>query len=287
MNGYTDMNPVVRRIEQHYPMMSAQEKRVADYVVSDMDEVANCSVARIAQHAGVSPATVVRFTNSIGFTGMLEFKNYLRSEKLAPRAGWSTLHPGDSMERIASNTMQANKRAIDETLMVLNNDAAEAAVTAIEKARRVLILSEGGSGCSARCAYDAFIQIGIQASLVMDSFFQVTEAAHAKPGDVALSVCHSGRARNAVDAIRLAQEAGATTISIAGIVGSPITKYSDIVLYTGLADDSFHSETVAVRICELNVISVLHMALALRRQEELGDYRSANSERFELKRYKK
>lgn len=287
MNGYTDTNPVITRIEQHYSMMSAQEKRVADYVMTHVEEIIHSSVAKIAQNAGVSPATVVRFSNSIGFDGVVEFKSYLRNGLLSPNGSWSSFAPDDSIERIATKTMDYNKRAIDETLIVLNHEATAEAVDAIEKAGRVVIFAEGASACSARCAYDAFLQIGIQASLVVDPFSQVSETALLTSDAVALGVCHSGRARNSVDSMRLAQQAGAHTISIVGIVGSPITKYSNNVLYTGLADNSFHSETVAVRICELNVVSVLHTALALRRQKQLGDYLSANSKRFELKRYKK
>lgn len=286
-NQYTDTNPGLTRIKQHYPMMSAQEKRVADYIMKNCNNIINHPVARIAEDADVSTATVVRFCHSIGFSGMAEFKNYLRREFLSPNGPWTAFRPDDTIQQIMVKTSDYNKRAMDETLVVLSEDAVEAAVDAIDKAGRVLIVTEGASGCSARCAYDAFLQIGIRCSIVMDPFFQVTEVSQTGPGDVVLGVCHSGRARNSVDGVRLGKEAGATTISIAGIVGSPITKCSDIVLYTGLADHRFYSETMAVRICELNVISVLHTALSIRNSEKLGDFRKRNSKLFELKRYKK
>lgn len=287
MNNISDTNPVFTRIHRHYSLMSIKERRVADYIMSDLESVTTLPVAQIAKNAQASPATVVRFTNSIGFSGVAEFKNYLRSELFSSNGTWSAFDPSDSFARIAVKTMDYNKRAIDETLMVLKEEAVSAAVQAIEKANRLIIFTEGASGCSAQCAYDAFLQIGVRCSIVTDPFCQVMEVAQMTKQDVAFAVCHSGRARNSVDAIRLAKKAGATTISVVGTVGSPITKSSDIILYTGLADNSFHSETMAVRICELNVISVLHTALTLRKQEALGDYRSRNSQLFELKRYEK
>lgn len=287
MDMHTDMNPGITRIKQHYSLLSAQEKRVAEYVIENWQDVIGMPVAGISKAAGVSDATVVRFCRSIGFTGMAEFKSYLRRELLSPSGNWTNFHENDTIEQVAVKTMDYNKRAIDETLMVLSSEAVEQAVAAIDKARRLTIIAEGASACAARCAYDAFLQIGVPCSLVTDPFFQVMEASRLGPEDVALGACHSGRARNMVDAMRVAKQAGATTISIVGIVGSPLTKTSDIILYTGLADNSFYSETIAVRICELNVLSVLHTALALKNSEKLGDYRSINSTLFELKRYKK
>ncbi len=287
MDAYTEMNPGITRIKQHYPLLSAQEKRVAEYVVRNFQDVLGMPVAEISKAAGVSDATVVRFCRSIGFSGMAEFKSYLRRELLSPSGNWTSFSKNDSIEQIAVKTMDYNKRAIDETLMVLSGEAVEQAAEAIDKAKRLVIIAEGGSACAARSAYDAFLQIGMQCSLVTDPFFQVLEASRLEANDVALGVCHSGRARNMVDAMSVAKDAGAKTISIVGIVGSPLTKISDIILYTGLADNSFYSETIAVRICELNVLSVLHTVLALKNSEKIGDYRSANSKLFELKRYKK
>jgi RpiR family carbohydrate utilization transcriptional regulator len=283
----TSMTPGVTRIKQHYPLMSAQEKRVADYVLSNISGVLSMPTSEIAKRAGTGTATVVRFCRSIGFSGVSDFKHYLKSAQLSSDGPWSSFDRADTIAQIAVKTMDYNKRAIDETLMVLSVDAVEAAADAIAKAGRFVIFSEGSSGATATCAYSAFLQIGIPCSLVTDAFFQVSEAASLRPGDVALSVCHSGRARGAVDSIRLAKEAGATTVSIVGIVGSALTKVSDIILYTGLADNNFYSDTMAVRICELNVISVLHTALALRNKDKLGDFTSKNSDLFEIKRYQK
>ena len=287
MKCHPGANTAITRIKMHYDLMSNQEKRVADYIMLNLHDVISPPVAIIARNAGVSPATVVRFSHSIGFAGISEFKKYLKNELLSHNEAWYAVQAEDSIERIAKKTMDYNKRAIDETLVVLNNQAVEAAVKGIEKAERIVLLAEGASASSARCAYDAFSQIRVKCSLVMDPFFMVTEASQLCERDVSIGVCHSGRARNVVDAMRLAKDSGATTISIVGIVGSPITKCSDVVLYTGLADHSFHSETIAVRICELNVISVLHTAMAIRRQEILGDYRSDVSNLYELKRYQK
>jgi len=285
VSNHADTNPAIIRIKKHYSLMSAKERKAADYIMSNPQQVMSLSTAKISQNAGISAATLVRFSKSIGFLGIGDFKNYLRREMLSPNSVLPSFDSHDSIEQIAVKTSDYNKRAIDETLVIMNAESLTAAVDAIERAERVFIFAEGGSGCSARCAYDGFLQIGLRCSFVMDPFFQVMEATKLGARDAALGLCHSGRARNTVDAVQLAKEAGATTVSIVGIVGSPITKHSDILLYTGLADNSFHSETMAVRICELNVISVLQTALALRKKKQLDDYRRVNSELFKMKRY--
>lgn len=79
---------------------------------------------------------------------------------------------------------------------------------------------------------------------------------------------------------------GATTISIMGLAGSPLSKCTDIPLYTGLSGHTFFSDTIAARICELNVVSALHALLVLRNEERLGDYRRKVSELLNIKRLK-
>lgn len=280
-----DTNAAITRIRMHYSLMSAKEKKVADYIMKNPQESVTLSTSEIAKNSGVSAATLVRFSKSIGFLGVGDFRRYLKREMLYSSAALPSYVPQDSIEQIAVKALDYNKRAIDETLAVVNPESLAAAADAFERAEKVVIFGEGGSGCSASCAYYSLMQIGIRCSLIMDPYFQMLESSQLGPRDVAFGLTHSGRSRNIVDAMQLAQKGGAVTVAIVGIVGSPITKYSDILLYTGLADNSFHSETTAVRICELSVFSILHTALVLRKNKHPDDYRKTNSELFEKKRY--
>ncbi|HQO70328.1 MAG TPA: MurR/RpiR family transcriptional regulator [Clostridia bacterium] len=274
------------RIRKHYEHLSNTEQQIADLILSDWKRIIDMPVAQIACEAGVSQATVVRFCRSIGFDGVPELKLYLKRERLSPLGELSEVEDDDTPAVVAQKIIRYNKNAMDDMLDVLNGEHLEMAAMALNNAERVIIMSEGGSASTARSAFDVFLKIGLPCFMVEDPFFQIQTAALMKPGDVAFTVCHSGRARNAVESIQKAHEMGATTISIIGLTGSPMSKYTDIPLYTGLSEHAFFSDTISARICELNLVSALHALLVLRNKERLGDYRRKVSELLNIKRIK-
>ncbi len=274
------------RIRQHYDLLSNTERRMADFILADWKRVIDMPVAQIAEEAGVSQATVVRFCRSIGFNGLPDLKLCLRREQLSPLGELDDVDNDESPATVAQKIMRYNKDAIDDMLSVLNGEQLKAAADALNCATRVVIIAEGGSASTARCAFDVFMQIGLPCAMVEDPFFQIQAASLMKPGEVAFTVCHSGSAKDTVESMQKAHETGAVTISIMGFVGSPLSKHTDIPLYTGLSGHAFFSETISARICELNLVSVLHALLVLRNEDRLGDYRRRVSELLSIKRLK-
>lgn len=275
------------RIKKHYGNLGEAERRVADFVLNDWKRIITMPVSKFADKAQVSQATVVRFCRSIGFKGFAEFKMCLSSARLSPEANVFDIKNANSEAVVAQMISRFNQDAIHDTQSTLNMEMLKKAAEALDKARHVLIFAEGGSACSARCAYEVFNHIGVPCVMVEDAMYQILATARLKKGDVALTVCHSGRDRNIIENVGKAREVGATTVSISGMVGSTLAKLSDIILYTGLYDHPFFSETIAARICELNVISVVHALVSFRRQDTLTDHRQPISDLLDIKRLKK
>lgn len=275
------------RIRRHYPMLSNAEKRIADYVVANHKKLENLTAQSLADATNTSPATIVRFCRSIGFKGFIEFKLYLKHEFSTPSSRWFSINSEESISAIKQKTFSFNQNSVDETFSILDDDALGRAVDLIDKAPQVVIVGEGGSGSSARAAYDAFLQIGIPCTFIADPFFQVLGVYRLSKETIVLGFNHSGQAKNVVDVIKLAKEKGMTTIGLVGIIGSPIMKHLDIPLLTGISDHPYFSDSIAARICELNVVSTIHAALSMRRREQLGDYRTEISELLSIKRVRK
>lgn len=277
----------ISRIRRHYDTLSVKEKCIADYILENGSKVAKMTVAEIAAEADASQATVVRFCRSLGFKGLAEFKLYLDNASLSKEADYSDLSTDESEMAIAQKTAVIYKGLIDETLAVLDSDSLKEAVKALDEASQIVMFGAGGSGCTTKIAYDTFSQIALPCVYIEDPFFQITAASMMRPGQVAFTICHSGRSRDLIENVQIAKSKGATAVSIIGIVGTVLSKISDITLYTGLSDHAFFSETIAARICELNVVSALHSALTVKNQEKLGDYQYTVSELLETKRLKK
>ncbi len=275
------------RITEHYELLSNSEKKIADYLIKNYESVSNLNTQELSDKTDTSPATIVRFCRSIGFKGITDLKYYMSSESLTPFDDLTEINENDSVRTIKQKTFNFNRRAMEETLSILDDAVIQSAVEAIDKAKQVAIIAEGGSGASARTAFDTFLQIDIPCILLEDAIFQVIGASKLTKEDVALVVCHSGQSRNVVEGIAVAKQAGAITIGIVGIVGSPIVEHLDIVIYTGITAHPFFSDMIAARISELNVISTLHGALSIARNQKIKDFRKKINELLSIKRIKK
>jgi DNA-binding MurR/RpiR family transcriptional regulator len=93
------------------------------------------------------------------------------------------------------------------------------------------------------------------------------DAANLGKGDVAIAVSHTGQTRHVVAATELARKNGATTICITKNAKSPLTKVSDIRLFTATIDSSHTMELVARRIAEYAILEAFYHAVRESRPE--------------------
>jgi DNA-binding MurR/RpiR family transcriptional regulator len=88
------------KIIKVYPMLSPKKRRVADLIIKDHKKVFLMTAREIAQECGVSEPTIIRFTNDLGFSGYMEFVQYMKG----------LLH----IELTAVERLQKASRKIDE-----------------------------------------------------------------------------------------------------------------------------------------------------------------------------
>lgn len=257
------------RIREHYPMLSNQEKRVADAVFASSDHARNMTVATLAAEADVSGTTVVRFCRSIGFKGFSDFKMYFVDQLNRADTSWENLNEDDSVEEVAQKVFNYNRGAMNDTMLMLDCDAIEAAVEAILRAKRIFISAGGGAAGSGICLMDAFLQIGIPCYNIQDALFQVMNAHMMGEGDLVIGISHSGKTSIVIDTLARAKKSGAATLAIVGLVGSPVCKHADIILHTGLAEQSCFSKTITARLCELEVISTIYSLIYLKQRDQI------------------
>jgi len=67
------------RIESGYAGLSRQERRVADFILANLGDVAVYSATELAARSGVSKATVSRLFRRLGFTDSQEFRDEART----------------------------------------------------------------------------------------------------------------------------------------------------------------------------------------------------------------
>ena len=263
---------MLERIRASAPALSPAEQRVAALVLADPRGFATSAVGALAERAGVSKPTVVRFCRSLGFHGLTDFKRTLAG---SVNQGVPFVHraveEGDAAAQVVVKVLDNAIAAMLE----LRNDAAgrayEHAVAALERAaragRRIQFYGVGNSGVVAQDAQHKFFRLGVNASAASDGHVQLMSATMLRPGDCAVFISNSGRSRDVLEAARIARKKGATTLAITAS-GSPLALLAHaadhIVLAVDHPEDHERYGPMVSRLLHLAVIDILTTAVALR-----------------------
>jgi DNA-binding MurR/RpiR family transcriptional regulator len=66
------------KIVKVYPTLSPKKRRVADFIIKDHKKIFMMTAKEIAQECQVSEPTIIRFTVDLGFSGYMEFVQYMK-----------------------------------------------------------------------------------------------------------------------------------------------------------------------------------------------------------------
>lgn len=271
-NFVIDSTEYISRIYAHYNNLSEAEKKIADYILENKNSLLFYnSIGQLSTASNVSASTIVRFCKSLGFKGFSEFKFYMEKAILTPIGGTVKIGSDDSASAIKQKACEFAKNALNDTMLIVDDDALERAISAISGAKRLELYGEGSSGGVAFAAANTFLNLGIASNAHSDPFAQIMMAANLKKGDVAIGISNRGTAKNTVDSLMIAQQNGATTICITGRTCSPITKYADIILYTSSRSIESIQDIPAASICQLFIINTIQTGVLVRNRDKLSD----------------
>ncbi|MCI0690318.1 MAG: MurR/RpiR family transcriptional regulator [Sporichthyaceae bacterium] len=266
---------ILVRLRGAIPSLRPAEQRVAQAVLADPQGVAERPISELARLCNTSETTVLRFCRAIGLRGYPELRIALAREATleATKAGGSRplggdISADDPLTEVVAKIGFSDSRAVAETTENLDLGALEQAIDAIVRAHRVDVYGAGASGVVAADLHQKLHRIGLLAFTWPDSHGALTSAALLRKRDVAIGISHTGSTVEVLEALRVADEHGATTIAITNFDPSPITELADIVLRTAARETTFRSGAMGSRIAQLTVIDCLFVGVAQRTYDE-------------------
>ena len=253
------------------PRLRPAELRVALAILEDPAGAAGLAIGTLAERCETSPATVLRFCRAVGFTSYPALRLELARETGRERNGQdATIAHGRHQPHstrcpeIVAKIAWSDARAIEDTAALLDIDSLTAAIDAVAGARRIDIYGVGASGFVAQDLHQKLHRIGLLSSVSPDPHAALTSAALLGEGDVAIAISHTGTTTDTVEALRVAEAGGATTIAITNVRDSPLTAHARLVLTTASRETTFRSGAMASRIAQLAVVDCLFVGVAQR-----------------------
>jgi DNA-binding MurR/RpiR family transcriptional regulator len=269
MQPPADPRGVLRAIRLRLDDLRNSEKKVALAVLDSPNTVIYQSISELAENAGVSEPTVLRFCRALGFRGYHDLKIQL-AQDLVPEV--KNIHEdvasGDDAATLIRKVLNANVIAINATLDTLDPTMVERAIQALARAKHIHFFGLGGSGAVAMDAHHKFFRLGVPCGWQSDSHMQAMCAALMTPRHVVVAISHSGSTKDIVESLEFAKASGATTIAIVSHRKSPVASLADIALCVQTKETGFKPEPMSSRIAHLCVIDVLAVGVALKRSRD-------------------
>ena len=252
------------RIDMARTTMRPAEAQVAAVILAKPDWTLAASTSQLAEAAGVSPATVVRFCRALGMSGYRELRTELARdlsrrtlelERSSVAEGTITLD--DSLTQMITKIAFHEARTIENTARTV-----EAVASAISIAPRTALFGVGSSGLVASDLSEKLERIGLVCQHHQDTHMQLVHAALCKRPCVALGISFSGNTQEVVEALTVAQKHGSTTVAMTGLPDSPVGRLADHVLVTSARETQVRAGAMSSRMAQLAVVDFLFARVA-------------------------
>ncbi len=226
--------------------------RIAERVLAAPDAVLYQSVTELADEAGSSEASVIRFCRELGFTGFQDLKLALARE-LATEERPLRADPADAVHELVETAITA----LRETEQLLDRTTIEAVAAGILAARQVEAFGVAASAVTAQYLAYKLTRIGIHCRAQSDAHLAAMVAETSDAGVLHIIVSSSGSTTDTVRIAQLARRSGSGVIGITNRARSPLVAECDLLLVASWPETPLTGGAFPSKISQLLIVDAV------------------------------
>jgi len=220
------------RIRQERSGMSKSFAKLADFLLDSYIEAAFMTASELAHTLNLDAATVVRFSQFLGYSGYPELQREIRARVKAdllirPKEA----EDPDTAPGIAALAMHELAESLEQTRITLDTVALAQLVEQMGQARRIIVLAEGPAQPTAYSLVHYLEQGGIQVYIARSGIADLARTVNtATSNDLLLALEVVGQSPYIARALEIAQSRNIPTAAIVGASSLASARSADIVL---------------------------------------------------------
>ncbi len=245
------------RIARSLDTLSPKQKKIARYILDNLYLTSYISASELGEKNKTTAATVVRFSQTLGYDGYTQLQDALRAE--LPNFITTTARMKKRMSAETpphSNPQQVFYTDIKNIERMAGNISKESLNEALDKiisAKRIWVTGAGLSDFPANFFTHSLKVMGFDAQSLQSEILQSeVDLSRIKPEDLLIAIDLWRYVRRTVNAVSHAKKTGTQVIAITDSIVSPLAQMADIsfeVATEGLA----HSLSITALFSLLNV----------------------------------
>jgi RpiR family carbohydrate utilization transcriptional regulator len=258
---------IISCITDRFVELTATEKRIAQFILDDVQSAATLPIAEMARLTGTSQASITRFARAIGCKDVRELKVKL-AQSLA--VGQRFILDVPDLEGVQGiyetiiNVLDINRRALDP-------ESLKKAVEWLSDARQILAIGMGGGStiCAQEVQFRLF-RLGLPVVSQSDGLLVRMMCSAVTPNDVVLALSLGGYTPEIIESAAMARQYGAKVIAITP-QESPLAANADIVLPLIVRENDYIFKPSTSRYAMLAMVDVLATELAMANKNQAKD----------------
>lgn len=267
--------------KNNYKGLTKGEKKILEFMGKFPQKVAMLSALELGKEIGVSDASIIRTSRSIGFKGFSDLKSYVIKElsnaKTPSKRIKENWYNFNTSHDIVNKMVKSDLKGLEEFLSEIDLEELDRAVRYIEKNKKVYVMGIGASRAVAEFLSWHMKRMMIDIVLLQGGGVGLYEnLTHISKGDVLLIITFPGTLIDELKAVQIAKSKEAKIITVTGSLFSEINLISDIVFKVNGENESFFNSYVVV----MELCNILLMALLEQNKEKI--YKELENKRAEM-----
>lgn len=222
---------IKERIQNHYSELPKNLKIVANYFIENFDKIPFLSVQHISEATSLSVASVVRFTQRIGFKGFLEMRDEIANElqeHIKSKAIFSLVDDSKIKEDTVTSVANQDIKNINDTLNHLDRESFQKSIKHIIDAERVYTMGLGVSYLLAEILSYQLNQVAVNSKNFTHNYTSFMEQVlFLNKNDVIIAFSFPPYSKETIETVKFAKEKKCKVISITNKETAPIIQFSD------------------------------------------------------------
>lgn len=217
--------------------MSEVEQSIAAYFMDHPNEIESVSTRRIANKLFISPSTIVRFCQKLGFSGYDSFRKSYLEELDYLDSHFNEIDTNKPFDKIDADWHIANKmghlyrETVDDTLSLLRFDQLEKARHILTHHDTIYVYSAGDGIVPAYNFKNKVVRLGKHVDVMERGDLAHIIAAQANPNACFILISYSGETAQTLRVARKLKEKNTPMIAITSFGDNTLTELADITLH--------------------------------------------------------
>jgi DNA-binding MurR/RpiR family transcriptional regulator len=264
--GSSNRDSLEARILASRERLTVKQQRLAQLLLGDVLYVAFASAEEVGRRTGVDAATVVRFSQLLGYEGYADLRDEIRGSvpqfltalQKVSRAVTESRKPSDLMAEVFAQDI----RNIEETASLNPPETLQAAVDVIDVSKRVFVLGSGMTAYVAEGLAHQLALVGVPVQRPPRTFAEASvDVASAGESDAVIMIALWRYLRDPVRLFEVTRDGGAATIALTDSKLSPLTGLADVLLVASTETPELSHSVTAI----ISVANALATGVALAR----------------------